>query len=103
MLSAVASGSVITVAELYYGALNKAELRKIKEHLAHMHQIPVTREISVRFLELMKTYAQSNKPGLPDILIAATALVHDLSLFRLNVKDLRYIPELNIYEENATS
>ena len=45
--------SVITVAELYYGALNKAELRKIREHLALMHQIPVTRDISLRFLELM--------------------------------------------------
>ena len=51
----------------------------------------------------METYALSHKPGIPDILIAATALDHDLSLFTLNVKDFRYIPELNIYEENATS
>ncbi|UCC53439.1 MAG: PIN domain-containing protein, partial [Anaerolineaceae bacterium] len=38
--------SVITVAELYFGALNKSELKKIKENLALMHQIPVTRDIS---------------------------------------------------------
>ena len=94
--------SVITVAELYYGALNKAELRKIKKHLALMHQIPVTRDISLRFLELMETYALSHRPGIPDVLIAATALDHDLSLFTLNVKDFRFIPDLKIHEHTAT-
>jgi tRNA(fMet)-specific endonuclease VapC len=89
--------SVITVAELYYGALNKAELRKIKKHLALMHQIPVTRDISLRFLELMEMYALSHRPGIPDVLIAATALDHDLSLFTLNVKDFRFIPDLKIH------
>jgi tRNA(fMet)-specific endonuclease VapC len=95
--------SVITVAELYYGALNKSELTEIKNHLALMHQIPVTRDISLRFLGLMETYALSHRPGIPDILIAATALDHEFSLFTLNVKDFQYIPELKIHEATATS
>jgi tRNA(fMet)-specific endonuclease VapC len=95
--------SVITVAELYYGALNKSELKMIKENLALMHQIPVTRDISLRFLELMETYSLSHKPGIPDMLIAATALDDDLTLFTLNVKDFQYIPDLKIYEETVTS
>ena len=66
-----------------------------------MYQIPVTRDISLRFLELMETYALSHRPGIPDMLIAATAIDHDLSLFTLNVKDFRYIPELEIYEETT--
>ena len=94
--------SVITVAELYYGAFNKAELIKIKKHLALMQQISITRDISLRFLDLMETYALNPQPGIPDVLIAATALDHDLSLFTLNVRDFRFIPDLTIYEYTAT-
>ncbi len=32
--------SVVTQAELYYGALNKAELQKIKKHLTLLHPYP---------------------------------------------------------------
>jgi predicted nucleic acid-binding protein len=95
--------SVITVAELYYGALNKSELKKIKENLGLMRQIPVTRDISLRFLELMETYSLSHRPGIPDMLIAATALDDNLSLFTLNVKDFQYIPDLKIYKQAKTS
>ena len=68
-----------------------------------MHQMPVTRDISLRFLELIETFALSHRPGIPDMLIAVTALDHDLSLFTLNVKDFHHISELKIYEETATS
>jgi len=51
----------------------------------------------------METYALSHRPGIPDVLIAATALDHDLSLFTLNVKDFRFIPDLTIHEHSATS
>lgn len=95
--------SVITIAELYYGALNKAELSEIKKHLALMHQIPVTRDISQRFLGLMENYALSHRPGVPDMLIAATAMNLDMSLFTLNVKDFRFIPDLTIYKQTSTS
>ena len=50
----------------------------------------------------MDTYALSQRAGIPDILIAATALDHDLSLFTLNVKDLRFIPDLTIYKPTKT-
>lgn len=33
--------SVITQAELYYGALDKSELRQIKQHLSLLHSYPV--------------------------------------------------------------
>lgn len=89
--------SIITVAELYYGAFNKRELNEIERHLSHMNQIPITRDISFRFLELMGTFALSHKPSIPDLLIAATALEYDLSLFTLNVKDFRFIPNLTFH------
>jgi tRNA(fMet)-specific endonuclease VapC len=44
--------SVITQAELYHGALNKAELQKIKEHLTLLHRYSIDSSISNTFLHL---------------------------------------------------
>jgi predicted nucleic acid-binding protein len=65
---------------LYYGALDKAELQKIKKHLSLLTVLPVTNRISDRFLELMGTYCLSHKLSLPDALIAATSLIHQMAL-----------------------
>ena len=89
--------SAITQAELYYGALNKRELQKIKKHLSLLYCYPVETAISNLFLELMETYALSHKLSLPDAFITATALVHNIELYTLNLKDFRYIPNLKIY------
>lgn len=91
--------SVITQAELYYGALNKTELQKIKQHLALLHQYVVTPGISNIFLNLMETYALSHKLSLPDAFIAATALAHNIELYTLNTKDFQFIPNLKLYRQ----
>jgi predicted nucleic acid-binding protein len=90
--------SIVTQAELYYGALNKAELQQIKQHLAQLRQLPVDHQISALFLELIESYALSHNLNLPDALIAATALVHGLPLYTLNRKDFHYIPDLQLHE-----
>ena len=90
--------SVITQAELYHGALNKAELQKIKQHLALLHQYPISPTISNTFLNLMETYSLSHKLSLPDAFIAATALAHDIELYTLNTKDFQFIPNLKLYQ-----
>jgi predicted nucleic acid-binding protein len=93
--------SVVTQAELYFGALNKAELRKIKQHLSLLHLLPIDVPISGQFLQLMETYSLSHKLSLPDALIAAAALLHDLELYTLNVKDFRFIPNLKLYRTST--
>lgn len=90
--------SPITQAELYFGALNKAELKKIRQHLSLLSQFPLDVSISAVFLQLMETYSPSHKLSLPDALIAATALVHNLELYTLNGKDFRFIPNLQLYQ-----
>lgn len=89
--------SVVTQAELYYGALNKAELRKIKGHLSLLRRFPVDTAISDTFLQLMETYSLSHKLSIPDALIAATARTHDIELYTLNHKDFQFIPDLLLY------
>lgn len=89
--------SAITVAELYFGAFNKQELRDIKTHLARLHQIPLNVATTSLFLLFMERYSLSHKLSVPDALIAATAVEHDLQLYTLNVKDFRFIDGLDLY------
>jgi len=89
--------SAVTEAELYFGALNKAELQKIKRHLSFLQRFPLDNVISNTFLELMETYSLSHKLSIPDALIAATALAHEAALYTLNVKDFYFISKLTLY------
>jgi tRNA(fMet)-specific endonuclease VapC len=93
--------SAITQAELYFGALNRAELAKIKQHLSLLHLFPIDVSISNTFLQLMETYSLSHQLSLPDALIAATALVHDLRLYTLNVKDFQFIAGLELHQSSS--
>jgi predicted nucleic acid-binding protein len=90
--------SAITQGELYFGALDKAELRKIQRHLALLTVLPVTKSISGRFVELMTTYSLSHKLSLPDALIAATSLIHQHELYTLNRKDFQFITGITFYQ-----
>lgn len=89
--------SSITQAELYYGALNRQELQRIKRHLSQLKIIAVDVAVSDRFIQLMENYALSHKLAIPDALIAATALVNNLNLYTLNQKDFRFISNLKLY------
>jgi tRNA(fMet)-specific endonuclease VapC len=90
--------SAITQAELYFGALNKSELAKIKQHLSLLRLFSIDVPISSAFLGLMEAYSLSHRLSLPDALIAATGLVHGLPLYTLNVKDFQFITGLEIYQ-----
>ena len=90
--------SIITRAELYYGALNKNELNRIQKHLDLLQNIPIDRLISEQFIQLMAQYSLSHKLTIPDAMIAATALTHNISLYTLNLKDFRFIQGLKIYQ-----
>ncbi len=85
-------------AELYFGALNKVELEKIKRHLSGIDCIPLNRAISQQFIQLMETYSLSHKLSIPDAIIAATALVQKIDLYTQNIKDFRFIANLSLYQ-----
>ncbi|MBX3056251.1 MAG: type II toxin-antitoxin system VapC family toxin [Anaerolineae bacterium] len=89
--------SVITQAELYYGAFNKAELNQIKKHLSLIHIFPLDPTISSQFVQFMELFSLSHKLAIPDALIAATAVVHGVELYTLNLKDFRFIPHIRLY------
>lgn len=91
--------SVITKAELFYGARDKQELSRIERHLSTCHCFDLNQNISILFMELMRRYSLSHKSSIPDMLVAATAMTNGLRLYTLNTKDFKFIPDLELYKD----
>jgi len=89
--------SVITTGELFYGARDKRELRKLRDHISLIQEIPLDEEISAVYLAYLEKYALSHRLSIPDALIAATAMRYAIPLYTLNIKDFRFITGLTIY------
>ena len=83
--------SAITIMELFYGALNKKELKKIKSALSPYPILPINEKITVIAIDLIECYSKSHQLRIPDALIAATAIWHNLKLYTFNTKDFHYI------------
>ena len=90
--------SDVTCAELLYGARNKAELRIFRKDLDTLTTLPVLPKISKMAVKLVELYCLSHKLALPDALIAATSIYHQLDLYTLNTKDFIFIPEIKLFQ-----
>ena len=90
--------SIITVGELLFGALNKKELKQINKDLSHLHNFNISDSVGEVFTRLMTEYSLSHNLGLPDGLIAATAIAEDIPLYTLNAKDFKFIKGLKLYK-----
>lgn len=88
--------SAITVMELYFGAVNKRELTKIKNRLQKLRIFHVSQEICESALDLIERYAKSHSLHIPDALIAATAICQGIQLLTYNVKDFKFITDINL-------
>ena len=91
--------STITLMELFYGALNKRELLKIKKHMQDLEILHINKETDEIAVELIEKYSKSHGLRIPDALIAATAIQRKLPLFSFNIKDFKYIDRLSLYHE----
>jgi len=79
--------SVITRIEVRAG-MREHERYRTQKFLARIHTYDVTKEIADRTGDLLREYRQRGQIlPLPDAIIAATALQHQLTLITLNPKD----------------
>ena len=60
--------SAITEMELYYGALNKLELQRIKKNLDHFDICHLTTAISTTAVTLIEKHSKSHNLQIPDAL-----------------------------------
>ena len=90
--------SYVTSAELLFGARNKTELKIIKSDISKLVELPINEDISRLAVKLVEKYSLSHNLNLPDALIASTSLVYDLKLFTLNLKDFKYLKNIQFVE-----
>lgn len=91
------SCSIITAAELLQGVENKRDQLVVQKILRRVLVLPVTAVIGERMLDLIGTFHLSHGLAIPDGLIAATALEHNLALVTHNTKHFSFIPKLVVH------
>ena len=91
--------SSVTVMELYFGALNKRELNKIKKHLQALNIVHFDTDISESAIKLIERFSKSHGLQIPDAIIAATAMTSKIKLFTFNLKDFKYIDGLKLIKQ----
>ena len=92
--------SDVTCAELLYGARDKKELQIIRKDLNKLIILPIQSSISNLAVELDEKYALSHNLSLPDALIASTAIIHNIEIYTLNIKDFKFIKSISLYKCN---
>lgn len=90
--------SVITKMELFQGAKDKKELKKIENFLGNFVIHHLNYAISVKALEFIKTYAKSHNLSIPDAIIASTAFQYRIPVFIRNAKDFKYLKGITTEE-----
>lgn len=88
--------SVVNLAEIYAG-IRPAEIAAVEMFLARFECYPVTRAIARRAGMMKNEWQRRGRTlALPDTMIAAIAIEHDLILMTDNRRDF-FMPEVQLY------
>lgn len=90
--------SIISYMELLHGVRDKKDLQLAKAYLADLgfRVLPLSENIGHRASIYLEEYGLKSNLGMPDALIAATAVEHDAVLCSGNAKDYRDIVEVEL-------
>ncbi|MCP5106487.1 MAG: type II toxin-antitoxin system VapC family toxin [bacterium] len=91
----------VTVMELYQGMGNKKELYSMKKKIKHYSVLHFTSDVSRLAGKYIEEFRLSHNLQIPDAIIAASAVNFDLPLFTYNLKDFRFIPNIELYRTGA--
>jgi predicted nucleic acid-binding protein len=92
------SMSTITMMELMIGALNKREETYIQKAFKKIDVIYIDEDISKMAENLIVAYSKSHNLQIDDALIAATSIKMNVKLITYNIKDFKYIPDIQLYQ-----
>jgi predicted nucleic acid-binding protein len=90
--------SSVSHLELLRGCRDKLDMQRtqklLEDELGEI--VPLDREMTGLAVGIMEMFALSRRPGIPDVLIAATAIARGEALATGNVRDFDYIPGLRL-------
>ena len=98
--------SVVSYGELYHGAYYASDpataLANIESFMRGKVLLPITAPIAVQFGIMRGNLSrqQRSQIGDMDLLIAATAIVHDLTLVTRNLRDFQLIAGLDLHQSS---
>ena len=101
--------SYITYAELFEGAYyarnRDRDLQALHDLLIGKDLLPLSLDVLERFAVLRGSLPRQHRQQLGDmdLLIAATALTHELTILTGNRRDFTLVPGLALYTEDATT
>ena len=93
---AIPTISVITEMELVVGLRNKNEIVALDNFLARFQIIPLEEQTSNKAVELLRRFRLSHGLLIQDALIAATASSMNFAFVTKNIRDFRFMSELNL-------
>jgi hypothetical protein len=90
--------SAVTVMELLQGMGNKKEIAQMKKKIKYYDVIQIDEAISSKAIEYIETYKLSHGLLIPDAIIGATAVVHQIPLYTYNLRDFDFLPSIILYQ-----
>lgn len=90
--------SSITVMELYQGMGNKVELAQMKKKIRYYDTIEMDENISKKATDLIELFRLSHNLQIPDAIIGATAIIHQIPLYTYNTKDFNFMPNIQLHK-----
>lgn len=90
--------SAVTVMELFQGMRDKEELAQMKKKIKYYDVVQMDEEISTKAVEFIESYKLSHGLSIPDAIIGATAVIHQMPLYTYNIKDFNFLPGILLYQ-----
>jgi predicted nucleic acid-binding protein len=84
--------------ELLQGARDKKELHVIEKRLQSFRLLSMHQDIFDLATEQIRNYRLSHNLALPDAIIGSTAIYYQIPLFTYNLKDFRFLPDIQLTE-----
>jgi predicted nucleic acid-binding protein len=90
--------SIVTMMELILGARKMKEIANMQKAFRKIDALNIDEKISEAAYGLILKYNKSHDLFINDAIIAATAIIHNMTLVTLNVSDFRFIPGISLYK-----
>jgi predicted nucleic acid-binding protein len=90
--------SAVTVMELFQGMGNKRELARMKKKIKYYDVVQMDEAISIKAVEFIETFKLSHGLSIPDAIIGATSVVHQIALYTYNIKDFDFLPGIILHQ-----